>query len=375
MAVQTARPHTPLRLVEAAGRQRRTAPAAIPPAGPQWYGAVMGTGILATLTESMRAELPGGHQVAPILLVIGWLLLIGLSVAFGTRVLLNRNAFRATVRDMAVLPTWGMVAMGLLAVGSATSTVVPAHRPDAAHLAWSTDAVLWSVGTALGVVTALGFGFRLIGRDVGAPTTVWGLAIVPPMVSATTGAGLATRVDAPGARVWLLMVVVGCFFLGLVLGVEVFAVAYRHHWRTAAPALTAATSVWIPLGIVGQSTAAAQVIAAQGRTLGTPAAADAVQQVADVYGFVMLGVGVPLIGWAVRHTVRGFVGRMPFSPGWWSLTFPIGTLALGAHLLGAGSGLTFFTVAGTICCLVLIGTWTLCTVASVAAVCRRLRGA
>ena len=78
----------------------------------------------------------------------------------------------------------------------------------------------------------------------------------------------------------------------------------------------------------------------------------------------MLGLGVPLAAWAVAMTIRGFRHRMPFVPGWWSLTFPIGTLALGSHLLGVGTGMTVFLVAGVVCWLVLCGTWTLCAVAS-----------
>jgi tellurite resistance protein TehA-like permease len=87
--------------------------------------------------------------------------------------------------------------------------------------------------------------------------------------------------------------------------------------------------------------------------------------IANDYGVLMLGLGMPLAAWAVAMTIRGFRHRMPFVPGWWSLTFPIGTLALGSHLLGVGTGMTVLLVAGVVCALVLCGTWTLCAVASV----------
>ena len=98
------------------------------------------------------------------------------------------------------------------------------------------------------------------------------------------------------------------------------------------------------------------------------------QDVADDYGYVMLGLGVPLVAWAVAMTVRGFRRRMAFVPGWWALTFPIGTLALGCHLLGVGSGMTVFLAAGFACWLTLCGTWGLCALASARAVARRHRG-
>lgn len=343
----------------------------LPPAGPPWYGSVMGTAILATLLQTLSVHLPGASTVAVVLLGVAWALLVGLTAGFSVRILADRAVLSESVRTTAAQVTWGMVSMGILAAGSATATVIPAHWPTLTGPAFAVDAVLWAVGTILGWITAVGFALRLIGRDIGAPSTTWGLAIVPPMVSATTGTALIDRIDARSGEIWLLMVTVCCFFLALVLGLLVFAVAYHHHWRVARVALAASTSVWIPLGVVGQSTAAAQAIAQRAARFVLPQDVPTVHQIANVYGFMMLALAVPLIAWAGAVTVRGFRDRMPFVPGWWAMTFPIGTVCLGSHLVSVGAGVPAFEVVAIILCLVLCGTWTLCAVASASAVVRR----
>jgi len=259
-----------------------------------------------------------------------------------------------------------MVAMGLLSVGAATATVLPAWIPTLSGTGVLIDGVLWILGTVLGLATTIGFTTVLVRGGAGAPSTVWGLAVVPPMVSATVGAGLVPHLT-PTLQVAMLLVCLSCFALSLTLGGVIFAIAYHHHWRVAGPAIAASTTAWIPLGVVGQSTAAAQAMAAAAAPLLPASVAGALQDLANDYGVLMLGLGVPLTGWAIVMTIRGFRHRMPFVPGWWSLTFPIGTLALGSHLLGAGTGMTVFLAAGVACWLTLCGTWTLCAVATVRA--------
>jgi tellurite resistance protein TehA-like permease len=99
----------------------------------------------------------------------------------------------------------------------------------------------------------------------------------------------------------------------------------------------------------------------------TADAASVVRALAVGYGVAVLACGVPLAAWALVVTVRGFAHRMPFAPGWWALTFPVGTVALGLHHLGGTSGHASFVVAGGGVLAVLCGTWTLCAVASVRA--------
>lgn len=350
---------------------RPTRRSSLPPAGPAWYPSVMGTGILATLTQIHIGSTAVGRVLAVGWLVIAWALLVTLSVVFAGRIAADRRALTSTIHDPTNVAMWGTVSMGLLAVGAATDTVLPALSPGRLHLAWSLDVVLWTLGTVLGVVTALGFASLLVRRDIGTPTAVWGLPIVPPMVSATTGSALVPQVASPEGRLWLTVITVACFFLALSLGAVVFGVVYHSHWRHSPVPLAASASTWIPLGIVGQSTAAAQAMAAQAERDLDPALRDSIQHLANVYGWVTLAIGVPLVAYAVVVTVRGFVRRMPFNLGWWALTFPIGTLSLGSHLLGIGASQPGMSLAGRVAWLTLVGTWSLCAVGTVRGLVRR----
>ncbi len=307
----------------------------LPGPGPVWFSSVMGTGILSTLLAREATSTRWLLVPASGLMGVAVVLLVGLSVAFGARVAADRSVLTDTLRDVAVVPTWGTVSMGVLSVGSSLLTVVPQLAPGRLD-GWAVgvDAVLWTAGTLLGVVTAFGFATVLVRRDVGRPLPAWGLPVVPPMVSATTGAALVPHVGDAVGHLALLVASAACFFLSLFLGGLVFALAYHHHWRVAPLPVAASLSTWIPLGVVGQSTAAAQALADQTAALLTPGETRAVHVLADAYGLLMVVVAVPVVAHAVRLTVRGFRGGLAFAPGWWALTFPIGTLALGCRMLG-----------------------------------------
>lgn len=335
-----------------------------PPAGPAWFGAVMGTGIISTLSVAHIDWWPFCKYLSVGFLIIGWLILIGLTAGFCYRIIKDRTAITNSIFDFTQAPMWGMVAMGYLAIGSATSTTGPLWWPQYSHTFWVVDGLLWTIGTILGIITALGFGGILINRPVGTPTPVWGLPLVPPMVSATTGAAIIPHCPTPGTMLWLVVVVVGCFFLALNLGLIVFTVAYHHAWRKAKLPLVASAAAWIPLGIVGQSTAAAQAMAEQTVKLSIFQVHNAIFALAHLYGYIMLSIGIPLFGWALYRSVTGLANRMPFTSGWWAMTFPVGTCSLGTHLLGQSTNLYMLSLVGFILYLFLICTWHICAFSS-----------
>ena len=323
---------------------------AVPGPGPAWFGAVMGTGILATLLQLHAVHVPASGLVAPAVLGLAWVLLLGLGAGFWRSVARDRDVWTRSARQADMIPLWGLVSMGLLAVGSATHTVVDAHAPGLGTIALAVDAALWAAGTVLGLATAAGFTHWLFSRRPDHPLPTWALPMVPPMVSATVAGLLARQLDPGLLRTSLVVTGTFCFVAALLLGGGVIALAYHHAWRHTPIPAALSPSTWIPLGIAGQSTAAAQVLAGPGLTAA-----------ARGYGVVALTVGAAAAAFAVWSTVRGFRARMPFNPGWWAMTFPLGTCALGAHYLGWES-------ASLAVLLALCGTWGLCAVASVRAV-------
>lgn len=331
---------------------------ALPPVGPAWFPTVMGTAILALLVQQHLGRTPIGHLAAAAWLVAAWVALLWLCVGFALRCRRSPGALRESLADPSTVALWGTVSMAILATGSATLAV--GH-----HAGWAVlvDLATWTVGTILGLVTVVVFGLLVARGGSGRPTMVWGLAVVAPMVTATGGASLAAVLPRP----WGVLVRASsevAFATALVLAVVVFASAYHHHLRIAPLPLELSATSWIPLGIVGQSMAAAQTLGA-----GTE-----FESVTHVYGFAMLIAAVPVVAYAVRRTASGFARGMSFATNWWSLTFPIGTLSLGTYQLGAHTGLGPVSAISWVALATLMGTWSFCAVATSRALIGASRG-
>lgn len=341
----------------------------LPPVGPAWFGAVMGTSILCTLTQ-VHDGLPGRHRIATGLSAAALLLLAALFAGTLSRWRRVPGAAAATVRTTADAAQWGMVAMGALAAGGAVSTVGADGRATwAAAGWWSPDVLLWVVGTAIGLCTAL-LVPRRMRRESVTPTLVHGLAVVPPMVSATTGLALVARLHGAPAVV-MLVVVAGCFALALVSGAVIFTAAVRRALTVQPLGTQSAVSSWLPLGIVGQSAAAAVLFAAQvDRLAGGADGATPVREAAHWYAETVLVAGCVAVAWAGCTTLRGLRRGMRFTPGWWALTFPVGTLSLGAHQVAASGGPRGFAIGSAAAYGMLVCTWTLCVVLSLRSVLR-----
>lgn len=339
----------------------------IPPPGPVWFPSVMGTGILSTLLAQHVQRIPGAFAASLVALLVCWVLLVGLSVSFIIRGVRRRGVFREALTSPAIVPFWGTVSMGFLSVGSATATTLPLHVPSWESLAWSVNAVLWMLGVTVGLLSAFSFGARMVGSGLGEPSFVWGLAVVGPMVAATAGAHLSAHVSATVAP-FVLLVSMACFVVTFSLGWAIFIQAYYRAWWVAPVPLIASASTWIPLGLVGQSSAAAQAFARRLPAVAEGPVVGAMGEVANAYGWAMFAIGTPLTVWAAYVTVRGFTRRMPFSPGWWATTFPIGTMALGSTAMSAGTGVEWLAWVGALNTVILVGTVTLSTVGSVHAI-------
>ncbi|WP_092260088.1 hypothetical protein [Corynebacterium cystitidis] len=293
-----------------------TKPVQLPPPGPAWAGSLMGTSIAATLTDLH------GWPVVP------WIFAI---VAAGIffYITIGWIMHRTPAFTHLKMGPWGMYAMGILALGSAWASVTGADM---------FQIVTWWVGTALGIWVCL---LQLRGFE-GAPNFTWGLALVAPMVGATGGGQLAPE---HGPIYWYIGT--GCFVLSLVTGIPIFARAYAEVLRgNFVPAGAAAGTAWIPLGIVGQSTAAAQVLF--GGWYGV------------LHGTVMFTVGIVLVAYAASRFWPAVVRWQEYGPGWWGSTFPTGTISLGAHYLSLTTGYAWLdTVSVVFLCLLVIH-WSAC---------------
>lgn len=251
----------------------------------------MGTSIAATM-----ALMHGLVWIGQALLLVS----TGLFIAFTVGWLRHRNPSFA----QPFMGPWSMYSMGVMALGGAW-TVATGHLGP--------QLLAWVVGMPVAVVVFV----QQLRRFHGGPTFLWGLALVSPMVAATSGGQLAGALPDPWAQPVRVLALSG-FLLSLVAGFPLFIRVFAA--RPQIPDSFAGTA-WIPLGIVGQSTAAAHVLL------------DA--RLAHGHGLLMFALSVPLLVFAARRFWGGAVRRWAaYTPAWWGSTFPAGTLSLGAVYLG-----------------------------------------
>ena len=297
----------------------------LPSPGPAWAGSLMGTSILATLSN-----MHGVPIVSPLLLVLGVGILCTLVAGWWH--------YREPGFSSQSMSQWGMTSMGILALGSAATGI-----SGAVH--WQLAS--WWIGAPLSWVVCI----KQLQKFSGAPTFQWGLALVSPMVAATSAAQLASYVEAHSTFAAGLFHAAGTasFILALVTALPIFARCYvaaaRRHLSIPP---TMGGTAWIPLGIVGQSTAAAQLLFSE--------------QVGAAYGATMIILGIGPMMYAARHFSRTVSRWAAYTPGWWGSTFPVGTLSLGTHFLSQTTGAVWLNGVSQMLLVVLALHWMVCAV-------------
>ncbi|HXP53953.1 MAG TPA: C4-dicarboxylate ABC transporter, partial [Streptosporangiaceae bacterium] len=164
----------------------------------------------------------------------------------------------------------------------------------------------------------------------------WLMPIVPPMVSAASGALLVPHAAAGQARLTLLVACYAMFGISLLATLIILPQIWSRLVQHKVGAAAMAPTLWIVLGPLGQSvtavsrlgTDAAQVLPAP---YGTGAAVVALLYGIPVWGFAMMWLVLAAV--LTRHTARTAGGRLPFALTWWSFTFPVGTCVTGTIAL------------------------------------------
>ena len=334
---------------------RRQALAAI---GPNWFASVMGTSIVATAATSLPTQVPGQRVVAEAVWALAGLLLLAVCAATAAHWLRHPDRARQHLADPVMAHFYGAPPMALLAWGAATITAGGGLIGNAAAV--RVDAALWLLGTALGLASAVTVPYAAFTRHTGADHAAFGgwlMPVVPPMVSAATGAALVPHTPAGQLRSTLVALCYGLFGVSLLASLVVITLLWGRLARHGVGAPAAVPTLWIVLGPLGQSVTAVNALGAQAHlALPSPYAA-AFRALGLVYGLPVWGFALMWAALATAVTVRTARAHLPFSLTWWSFTFPVGTVVTGTSALARTSGLTLFTAAAAALFVVLVGAW------------------
>ena len=324
---------------------------------PNWFAAVMGTGILATAAVGLPVGALTAALIRPFAIAI-WMLAAVLLIGVGTLTAWQwrhrPELARTHHRHPVLAHFYGAPPMALMTVGAGALLVGPDLLGST--LAIQIDAVLWTVGTLMGVLTSLVVPYLLftgqLGESARRPEAAFGgwlMPVVPPMVSASTGALLLPHVPAGQPRLTLLIACYIMFGISLIASLLVTAQVWSRLTRYGLPEPRMVPTLFIVLGPLGQSVTAATLLGERAHLAIGPDYATALRMLGLVYGLPVFGFALLWLTIATVITLRTLRDSgLPFAPTWWSFTFPVATCVTGASCLARTTGagiLNLFAVA------------------------------
>ncbi len=313
----------------------------------------MGTGIVADAAATLPHGLPGLRDAATVVWAGAALLLIVLTVGY-----LGQRTLRAHAGDPVLAQFFGAPPMALLTVGA--GTLLLGRRLVGERAALDVSWAMWSAGTVLGVATACAVPYLMVTRHRFTPEAAFGgwlMPVVPPLVSAATGALLVPHAPAGQPRLAMLL---GCYALlglGLVAVLLVLAMVYSRLVHHDAPSGAVVPTVWIGVGALDQAvTALGTLASAAPSALPAPyargTAVAALLGGIGIWGFAMLWLVL-----ATALTVREVRTGLPFAPTWWSFIFPLGACVTGTGALASRTGSHLFVWAAVTLYVLLVAAW------------------
>ncbi len=326
-------------------RERRTLRALERPAdafrhiGPNWFASVMGTGIVANAAALLPHRTAALESFALVAWVLAALLLVVVSTATAIHWLRHPERARAHLGEPTMAPFFGAPPMALLTVGAGALLV--GRDLIGLDAAVFLDSVLWGIGTALGLVVSVAIPVLMFVRHDLEPKSTfatWLMPVVPPMVSAATGAALIPHLSNPELQQAMLLGCYAMFGLSLVISLITITLVWsRLLYFDAGPSQMVPT-LWIVLGPLGQSITAAGLLASRAKSVIAAPYGVAMEAMGVLYGMPIWGFAVCWMAIVATITVRTARRHLPFSLTWWSFTFPVGTVVTGTSVLAAQTG-------------------------------------
>lgn len=328
--------------------------------GPNWFASVMGTGIVATAGATLPVHVPGLRGFAEVVWVIAAVLLAVLVGMVGGHWLRHPTVARSHARNPQMAHFYGAAPMALMTVGA--GAVLVGRDLIGERIAVDLDWVLWTAGTLGGLFTAVSIPFLMFTQHDVEPDAAFGgwlMPVVPPMVTAASGALLIPHMAAGTGRQTMLYGCYALFGLSLVASLNIIAMIWSRLTHHGTSGTARVPTLWIVLGPLGQSITAAGLLGTTAALAVAPDIAEDMNAFAILYGVPVWGFAVLWIALATALTARTLRRGMPFALTWWSLTFPVGTFVTGTAQLAAHTHLPAFKVAAALAYVGLLSTWML----------------
>jgi tellurite resistance protein TehA-like permease len=325
---------------------------------PNWFNSVMGTGVVANAAALLPAQgsLPRTFATVVWLLAAAWLaVLLALTAAHWAR---DGMHLRERALDPHMAPFLGSLPMALTTVGA--GALLAGRGAIGLDAALALDLTLSAIGALTGLAVAIcvpALMFARHGFRPGAASATWLLAVVPPLVSAASGAALVPHLPQGQPRLALLLACWGLAGLSLAAAAVVIALLCARLVRRGPGPARSVPALWIVLGPLGTSITAAILLGDAAPAAIAQPYARALRALGVLYGVPLWGLAMLWLGIAATILVRTARREgVPPSLAWWSFTFPVGTCVTGTSLLGARTGAVVLEVAAlALFALLLVG--------------------
>ncbi|MHB1171094.1 MAG: TDT family transporter [Lacisediminihabitans sp.] len=325
---------------------------------PNWFASIMGTGIVANAAATLPLQFPALRLGATIVWVLAGLLLVALTVVTAVHWVSYRATARGHHSNPVMAHFYGAPPMALLTVGA--GTMLLGRDVLGEPLAVGIDAVLWTLGTLLGLLSAIAVPYLTFTRhnvQIDSAFGGWLMPIVPPMVSAATGALLIPYVPPGQARLTMLLACYAMFGLSLVASLIVITLIWSRLAQHKTGPVGMVPTLWIVLGPLGQSITAAGLLGGSAHLAVSAGYARALEFFGVIYGVPVLGFAILWGALAAAITIRTARQHLPFSLTWWSFTFPVGTCVTGVTGLALHTGSVALQVFAVILYVGLVAAW------------------
>lgn len=326
--------------------------------GPNWFASVMGTGIIANASATLPLIGDRLQTFALIVWVIAALLLVLLVITQVRQWIVRPDIARGHWNDAVMAQFYGAPPMAMLTVG--TGAMIVGHNLIGQSAAQIVAWVLWIIGTAIGLFTAVVIPFRLFTKFQIRPDGAFGgwlMPVVPPMVSATSGAFLLPTIPAGTSRETMLYACYAMFGMSLMASVIIITMIWSRLAHYGSSGTVRVPTLWIVLGPLGQSITAAGMLGAGALTAVAVPISTALNLFAIVYGVPVWGFAMMWAVIAAMLTIRTIRRKLPFALTWWSFTFPVGTCVTGTTQLAKHTDLPAFEVLAVVFFFCLLAAW------------------
>ncbi|MFI6959164.1 TDT family transporter [Nocardia sp. NPDC050408] len=357
-AIATFRPATPRHLLGELG-QTATQRRSLRHFAPNWFAAVMGTGIIANAAATLPLQFPGLRGAATVVWALAALLLVVLSAAWVVHWTRYPEQARSHKDHPVMAHFYGAPPMALVTVGG--GTLVLGREVIGLDAALAIDWVLWSLGTALGLLTAVAIPYRMFTHHHIEPDAAFGgwlMPVVPPMVSAAMGALLVPYLPQGQLRLTMILLCLAMFGLSLIAALVTTTMVWSRLVHYGVPQSGMVATLWLVLGPLGQSVTAAGLLANVGPSALPELYAKGLTVFSVIFGVVTWGFAMMWLALAAAVTVKtARAGELRFNLTWWGFTFPLGTCITGSTVLYGHTGADIFAVAAVVLYVGLVSAW------------------